>query len=153
MHAPAVTVARVRNYVTHFPTYNLTVNELHTYYVLAGSTPVLVHNCNVTVSDGALDHAWESHRQGGSYHQEGKLENVLSPDIADKETLGGLIQRTIRNGTRTERSAGDPRGGYYITHSFDEMDDPEIGHQGQNGLKLFVDEFNNLKSLAPVFSY
>ncbi|MFJ4691733.1 RHS repeat-associated core domain-containing protein [Streptomyces sp. NPDC088766] len=26
--------------------YNLTVNDLHTYYVLAGATPVLVHNCN-----------------------------------------------------------------------------------------------------------
>jgi hypothetical protein len=31
--------------------YNLTVDQLHTYYVLAGSTPVLVHNnngCGVT---------------------------------------------------------------------------------------------------------
>jgi hypothetical protein len=25
--------------------YNLTVEELHTYYVLAGTTPILVHNC------------------------------------------------------------------------------------------------------------
>ncbi len=28
--------------------YNLTVADLHTYYVLAGATPVLVHNCGVT---------------------------------------------------------------------------------------------------------
>ncbi|MFD9601968.1 RHS repeat-associated core domain-containing protein [Streptomyces sp. NPDC059970] len=27
--------------------YNLTVDNLHTYYVLAGATPVLVHNCDV----------------------------------------------------------------------------------------------------------
>ncbi|WP_338683447.1 RHS repeat-associated core domain-containing protein [Streptomyces acidiscabies] len=27
--------------------HNLTVSSLHTYYVLAGATPVLVHNCNV----------------------------------------------------------------------------------------------------------
>jgi hypothetical protein len=26
--------------------YNLTVDQLHTYYVLAGATPVLVHNSN-----------------------------------------------------------------------------------------------------------
>ncbi|WP_228022651.1 ricin-type beta-trefoil lectin domain protein [Streptomyces acidicola] len=26
--------------------HNLTVSDLHTYYVLAGTTPVLVHNCN-----------------------------------------------------------------------------------------------------------
>ncbi|MEN3614291.1 hypothetical protein AAH979_32675 [Plantactinospora sp. ZYX-F-223] len=25
--------------------YNLTVDDIHTYYVLAGTTPVLVHNC------------------------------------------------------------------------------------------------------------
>ncbi len=28
--------------------HNLTVADLHTYYVLAGATPVLVHNCNTT---------------------------------------------------------------------------------------------------------
>ncbi|MFD8917445.1 RHS repeat-associated core domain-containing protein [Streptomyces sp. NPDC059569] len=27
--------------------YNLTVDDLHTYYALAGATPVLVHNCNL----------------------------------------------------------------------------------------------------------
>ncbi|MYS24663.1 RHS repeat-associated core domain-containing protein [Streptomyces sp. SID4948] len=27
--------------------YNLTVDQLHTYYVLAGTTPILVHNCDV----------------------------------------------------------------------------------------------------------
>jgi hypothetical protein len=29
--------------------YNLTVDRAHTYYVLAGATPVLVHNCNGTI--------------------------------------------------------------------------------------------------------
>ncbi|MER5209266.1 polymorphic toxin-type HINT domain-containing protein [Streptomyces sp. NPDC002838] len=31
-------------YTQHATTYNLTVSDLHTYYVLAGETPVLVHN-------------------------------------------------------------------------------------------------------------
>ncbi|MBC9731521.1 hypothetical protein H8R17_45120, partial [Streptomyces sp. TRM68367] len=31
--------------------WNLTVQQLHTYYVLAGETPVLVHNCNSGASD------------------------------------------------------------------------------------------------------
>ncbi|MFF3565725.1 polymorphic toxin-type HINT domain-containing protein [Streptomyces sp. NPDC002574] len=41
--------------------YNLTVDDLHTYYVVAGDTPVLVHNCDSTVarfvagSDGVVD--------------------------------------------------------------------------------------------------
>jgi hypothetical protein len=33
-----------RPFTKHARTYNLTVEDLHTYYVLAGQTPVLVHN-------------------------------------------------------------------------------------------------------------
>ncbi|MER7057081.1 polymorphic toxin-type HINT domain-containing protein [Streptomyces sp. NPDC000351] len=41
-----VIVTRNRAYTSHATTYNLTVGDLHTYYVLAGETPVLVHNSN-----------------------------------------------------------------------------------------------------------
>ncbi|MEU3981757.1 RHS repeat-associated core domain-containing protein [Streptomyces sp. NPDC026672] len=35
--------------------YNLTVNDLHAYYVLAGATPVLVHNCGGALLDRARE--------------------------------------------------------------------------------------------------
>jgi hypothetical protein len=38
------TVAAVSSFTGDRPMYNLTVEDLHTYYVLAGRTPVLVHN-------------------------------------------------------------------------------------------------------------
>ncbi|MYU21839.1 polymorphic toxin-type HINT domain-containing protein [Streptomyces sp. SID8352] len=41
-----VIVTGNRPYTDHARTYNLTVDDLHTYYVLAGETPVLVHNSN-----------------------------------------------------------------------------------------------------------
>ncbi|GAA0328260.1 hypothetical protein GCM10009540_55170 [Streptomyces turgidiscabies] len=41
-----VTVIANRPFSKHARTYNLTVDDLHTYYVLAGATPVLVHNSN-----------------------------------------------------------------------------------------------------------
>lgn len=41
-----VTVVGNRAYTKRARTYNLTVEDLHTYYVLAGQTPVLVHNSN-----------------------------------------------------------------------------------------------------------
>jgi len=44
-----VTVAKVHDYTGHITTYNLTVNDLHTYYVIAGATPVLVHNDDGTM--------------------------------------------------------------------------------------------------------
>ncbi|MFE5513015.1 polymorphic toxin-type HINT domain-containing protein [Streptomyces sp. NPDC056529] len=37
-------IAKVHHWKGLQPAYNLTVNDLSTYYVLAGSTPVLVHN-------------------------------------------------------------------------------------------------------------
>ncbi|MEV0742695.1 LamG-like jellyroll fold domain-containing protein [Streptomyces sp. NPDC050549] len=39
-------ITGVRLYHAHTTTYDLTIGTLHTYYVLAGATPVLVHNCN-----------------------------------------------------------------------------------------------------------
>ncbi|MFE0382944.1 RICIN domain-containing protein [Streptomyces bungoensis] len=41
-----VTVLHVHRYHRLHSAYNLTVDSLHTYYVLAGTTPVLVHNTN-----------------------------------------------------------------------------------------------------------
>ncbi|MGQ4437017.1 polymorphic toxin-type HINT domain-containing protein [Streptomyces sp. SAS_260] len=50
-----VTVAEVHNFHRHQTTYDLTVGTLHTYYVLAGATPVLVHNCNDGYADVYFD--------------------------------------------------------------------------------------------------
>ncbi|MEU9625181.1 hypothetical protein, partial [Streptomyces sp. NPDC048155] len=47
-------------YTAHRTTYDLSIDGLHTYYVLAGATPVLVHNCG----NGAESPAFE----GDPYH-------------------------------------------------------------------------------------
>ncbi|MFJ5780376.1 ricin-type beta-trefoil lectin domain protein [Streptomyces sp. NPDC093094] len=48
-----VTVTANRPFIKTAHTFNLTVDDLHTYYVLAGTTPVLVHNCNNLTADDA----------------------------------------------------------------------------------------------------
>ncbi|MEW2086894.1 polymorphic toxin-type HINT domain-containing protein [Streptomyces sp. NPDC005283] len=57
------TVQANRAYTKHARTYNLTVDDLHTYYVLAGQTPVLVHNsnCILPASEAAGGHAIGRH--------------------------------------------------------------------------------------------
>ncbi|QTI88212.1 polymorphic toxin-type HINT domain-containing protein [Streptomyces sp. AgN23] len=40
-----VTVKHARHFTQRLRTHDLTVSGIHTYYVLAGTTPVLVHNC------------------------------------------------------------------------------------------------------------
>ncbi|MFB6937430.1 polymorphic toxin-type HINT domain-containing protein [Streptomyces chartreusis] len=51
-----VIVTANRSFTKHARTYNLTIDDLHTYYVLAGVTPILVHNstpCEPSVGGGA----------------------------------------------------------------------------------------------------
>jgi hypothetical protein len=43
-------VTSVRLYHANTTTYDLTIGTLHTYYVEAGDTPVLVHNCGGSVT-------------------------------------------------------------------------------------------------------
>lgn len=47
LHTPqgTVTVDKVQAFTKPERMYNLTVEDTHTYYVVAGTTPVLVHNC------------------------------------------------------------------------------------------------------------
>ncbi|WP_272925145.1 MULTISPECIES: RHS repeat-associated core domain-containing protein [unclassified Streptomyces] len=52
-----VQIVAVAHYTKHQRTYNLTVDGLHTYYVLAGKTPVLVHNSNCKIDTIANDWA------------------------------------------------------------------------------------------------
>jgi hypothetical protein len=67
--------------------YNLTVDQLHTYYVLAGTTPVLVHNtgpgCGVTPE--TLDQAWST------WNTSANLEHVIDPE---KHGFGDLVAST-----------------------------------------------------------
>ncbi|WP_433471522.1 polymorphic toxin-type HINT domain-containing protein [Saccharomonospora azurea] len=41
-----VQVQNIDTRTAHQRVHNLTVDELHTYHIFAGETPVLVHNCN-----------------------------------------------------------------------------------------------------------
>ncbi|WP_212909919.1 RHS repeat-associated core domain-containing protein [Streptomyces sp. TS71-3] len=42
----SIPITAVQHYTKHHRTHDLTITGTHTYYVLAGTTPVLVHNCN-----------------------------------------------------------------------------------------------------------
>ncbi|MEU6935658.1 polymorphic toxin-type HINT domain-containing protein [Streptomyces rubiginosohelvolus] len=55
-------IASVKNWSQVAEVHNLTVEDLHTYYVLAGQTPVLVHNSNCDVILGAGEGAADALR-------------------------------------------------------------------------------------------
>ncbi|MGW3647008.1 polymorphic toxin-type HINT domain-containing protein [Streptomyces sp. NPDC000878] len=72
-----VIVTGNRAYTQHATTYNLTVDDLHTYYVLAGDTPVLVHN-----SDGLCGVG--NFRGGDTFY------HSMPTDKGDVEMLAGV---------------------------------------------------------------
>jgi hypothetical protein len=89
-----VIVTGNRPFTKRARTYNLTVDDLHTYYVLAGATPVLVHNssCSVPISKGRWDHIWDRHViRGGEFPNKSKFLTTSKAKIQKmiNRALGG----------------------------------------------------------------
>ncbi|MEY9895180.1 RHS repeat-associated protein [Catenulispora sp. MAP12-49] len=91
----AVTVLSVRNYFSSMVTYDLTIDGVHTYYIVAGETPVLVHNDDescpwVAAARAALgDRVDGGSTTGALYNQSGNLlhgaiESGGSSDLIDE---------------------------------------------------------------------
>jgi hypothetical protein len=68
--------------------YNLTVEQLHTYYVLAGATPVLVHNNNGCDLNGNFI---SGSVNGQKLAEKLRLESANSPSATDGTLTPGVI--------------------------------------------------------------
>ncbi|MFJ4674075.1 polymorphic toxin-type HINT domain-containing protein [Kitasatospora purpeofusca] len=77
-----VTVTAVRRYHQQATTYNLTVADLHTYYVVAGNTPILVHNATCDFISGEIPEAAAIDRGSLTKLKEKQLEKALG-DIGE----------------------------------------------------------------------
>ncbi|MFD0372866.1 polymorphic toxin-type HINT domain-containing protein [Streptomyces sp. NPDC127114] len=60
------------SFTKHVKTYNFTVDDLHTYYVLAGRTPVLVHNTCLDVPQVLSELAGKRETHGRIFDASGK---------------------------------------------------------------------------------
>jgi len=80
------TIDTIREVTRTTTVYNLTIDGLHTYYVLAGKTPVLVHNCGTgNVSDKVMnDHILPrhdaNHADAWKWAEKSKFEDWVTPD-------------------------------------------------------------------------
>lgn len=98
--------------------HNLTVGELHTYYVVAGATPVLVHNCGIgreLIGDEDSTHILAGHRYPGApgkdaFPQDWSDDQILD-SVADVVT-SPTSQRTWYKGSavHAERTLKTRRG-------------------------------------------
>lgn len=83
-------VVNTRAWTESHKVYNLSVDDLHTYYVLAGDTPVLVHNtglcpekiddafCNPSgrSSQEQFEYRWDKHAKGRGFTREQYLQDA-----------------------------------------------------------------------------
>lgn len=141
-----VTVVAVTSYTKPQVTFDLTVEGVHSYFVMAGASPVLVHNISCrTITEGALKHIRDQHLWGGKYHEKGDMGNVFAQGI-DAGKLKKLIEEAAQFGREVPRAKGDTRPGNYIDYAFDNV---ATGANGQNGIRLIVDDYGNLTTAMP----
>ncbi|MEU8286703.1 DNRLRE domain-containing protein [Micromonospora sp. NPDC048905] len=117
-----LSVVSTRRWTEHATVYNLTVDDIHTYYVLAGTTSVLVHNCtpdagamhksatdplNGKAGDSAASRAYQKHM--------GRPNTSLIPLRSGKDRVGmsnHLIEDLLTNSkTATQRWNHPEHGG------------------------------------------
>ncbi|WP_441251079.1 polymorphic toxin-type HINT domain-containing protein [Kitasatospora sp. McL0602] len=92
-----VTLAAVRSYHQQVVTYNLTVDDLHTYYVVAGSTAVLVHNSGACPLIGSVDAISENLGDSTLFHytdEAGFNESVGDQGVTLRANARGKVFAT-----------------------------------------------------------
>ncbi|WP_371545810.1 polymorphic toxin-type HINT domain-containing protein [Streptomyces sp. NBC_00554] len=93
--------------------YDVTVSGLHTFYAVAGDSPVLVHNCNDLVFDGqkfpGLAHTLDEHTAGAAADglvdaaEAARLANAkgVNSVFVDQETAQAVVDYALaKNATR-----------------------------------------------------
>ncbi len=91
-----VQITQVTRYIKQQRTYDLSIDDIHTYYVLAGATPVLVHNCNEVFHRAMSEKEFNQLGTNGEITVRG-TENFVTQD---REYLEGLRHQTHRRGGR-----------------------------------------------------
>jgi hypothetical protein len=139
----AATITGVRAYHQTALTYDLTIDGLHTYYVEAGDTPVLVHNCNgpVRLSDDTIDTHILPRHGPGTPSAGTKFSESINPDgfeaLANEAVSGSPIPSRI-----------DPVTGNHA-HDFDFGPAKVTGENGETGIRVWVDGRRNVTTMYP----
>ena len=107
-----VALAGVLNYTGARQMHDLTVADVHTYYVVAGTTPVLVHNCNGATLELTYKPDWTP------------VQRAAADDkVAALNASGNLVVTKVKRGksaSSTWSKAGNSKpGGSDIDHTVD----------------------------------
>lgn len=84
-------------------TYDLTIGDLHTYYVVAGDTPVLVHNCGGTETTNGRPHSSKCTCADGGNPRIVRNEYGRAGKPAHQAVIGQVEQDLQDQGFTTQR--------------------------------------------------
>ncbi|RFU83027.1 hypothetical protein DY218_29820 [Streptomyces triticagri] len=108
-------VTSITRYTERQTTHDLTVADIHTYYVLAGATPVLVHNQNCTKPvnlpgwrkvDVDMDHVLDRHTAAGKTYKQSGIKTKF-PDGMSAKRIKSTIRKAYKSSSIAGRSQGD----------------------------------------------
>ncbi|WP_188270931.1 MULTISPECIES: polymorphic toxin-type HINT domain-containing protein [unclassified Streptomyces] len=130
-----------RHFDEHQRTHDLTVMGVHTYYVLAGATPVLVHNSNCGVARnekgqftsgenadaarGRQTHLNYKNALGAGYDFEVRLPSGLRPDAVDWKNR---VVRELKSDATSSQATGRRQLQEYVAELEDMTGQSWTGH-------------------------
>ncbi|MFC1419706.1 DddA-like double-stranded DNA deaminase toxin [Streptacidiphilus cavernicola] len=131
------TVEAVRNYTGAKATYDLGIEGVHTYYVMAGTTPVLVHNNDCDINDlndilaGLPVRADGDPTEGLGIALDGTTYPIISGDMASSQDLLKIVNDRLRaanilKGSSTSTRAADAEQKFAATMWQKGIDQAEI---------------------------
>ncbi|MFF8597152.1 polymorphic toxin-type HINT domain-containing protein [Streptomyces sp. NPDC015220] len=131
--------------------YNFTVEQLHTYYVLAGQTPVLVHNSNCDLPEGYTS---SPALKGDPYHP----DSVAARSAQNRELYAGTVgDRAGALGYRTriptQKAPFNSHGQVVFSNGKNYITPDVDGHNVSDGWKMFNRKGQRIGTYDPDLNY
>ena len=145
-----VQVTAIKKWTAYQRVHNLTIADIHTYYVLAGTTPVLVHNtnpnCPVTFADMGNG---DSVSPGGLVYGPGKIDHVLAHSVPNQsrathtvfieKSQNKVLDLVDQAWTKRSQAVRDPDDEFQFTIPMGR----KIGTNGEDHMRIAVDPATN----------
>ena len=132
-------------------THDLTIDDIHTYYVLAGQTPVLVHNSNCDLPEGYTS---SPALKGDPYHP----DSVAARSAQNRELYAGTVgDRAGALGYRTripaQKAPFNSHGQVVFSNGKNYITPDVDGHNVSDGWKMFNRKGQRIGTYDPDLNY
>ncbi|MFF2020637.1 polymorphic toxin-type HINT domain-containing protein [Streptomyces sp. NPDC058171] len=146
-----VQITAIKRWTQQTAVYNLTVADLHTYYVLAGATPVLVHNSNCDLPEGYTS---SPALKGDPYHP----DSVAARSQQNRELYAGTVgDRAGALGYRTripaQKAPFNSHGQVVFSNGKNYITPDVDGHNVSDGWKMFNRKGQRIGTYDPDLNY